>query len=806
MTETKRIGLVLSGWAPAMTLMSGAMLGFMEKGVEFEVISASGTGALIALLGLAPKGGNAKDALEKLPNLYVSDALYSVLPFNVKLLARNTPFFGGAHKIRQWLPHIDVAANDRAVFQRIFNEWIDLACAAFTPSLEWSTEGLLAHSPTIDEMIDFENLKQAHTRLYVSAFDLNDKTLKIFENKDINADVYHAAESRALFFPPQRVKGGDLYYTGLTHDPTGLQPIWLKEKDKGQEQKLDMVLALDPLSSAFWREPTGLKDAFELMLANSRKALEVLLLALYARMDGADKALPPLYRIPVPLGNYPPASLSKWSHSNAIALQDIGRRAAADFTDVLAGPADKLEEHRFSKSLNPRAADFIKVIDKLFADLYVTKPRTEEAPQPTAEEAARPAAEEAIQSAAEAYKPGTPAGAAGRTAGGTGWWSAPSRMAVLVGGGAPELHFSAGALCAFFEHEISFDIIGASGAGALAGLLYAAPKQAEGQVKALRGSVNLNISDYIERLLPTNHKVFFKYGPFAEPAYRLGQVLPRFQLRSDERLDNELKRLYNDALDLMIAMLTPTTLNPWSKGMCTRVNMLDDVIDWHHLSNYPKRFYVNAFNLTTRKLERFDKGKLNQERFWAALAMPWLFEPVKVGGDVFTEGASHDPTGLEALGLDWLQTGKDGVDKIIAFRTVGPDMWSSPESIYDALHMTVIEPIVSLAELVLGTYGIVEYVINRQQPGALPKLYVLPFPVPPWEDARIFRWNYGNALTMWNTGHRSAEIFIDRLGSDKIERYRYYPRHKNKKDPRLRDMLALFSNMPLIADELKGWR
>ena len=45
MTETKRIGLVLSGWAPAMTLMSGAMLGFMEKGVEFEVISASGTGA-----------------------------------------------------------------------------------------------------------------------------------------------------------------------------------------------------------------------------------------------------------------------------------------------------------------------------------------------------------------------------------------------------------------------------------------------------------------------------------------------------------------------------------------------------------------------------------------------------------------------------------------------------------------------------------------------------------------------------------------------------------------------------------------
>ena len=52
-----RIGIVLSGWAPAMTLMSGAMLGFSDAGVEFEVISTAGVGALIGLLSLAPKRG-----------------------------------------------------------------------------------------------------------------------------------------------------------------------------------------------------------------------------------------------------------------------------------------------------------------------------------------------------------------------------------------------------------------------------------------------------------------------------------------------------------------------------------------------------------------------------------------------------------------------------------------------------------------------------------------------------------------------------------------------------------------------------
>jgi hypothetical protein len=38
-----------------MTLMSGAMLGFMDKGIEFDAISTSGPGALVGLLAIAPQ-------------------------------------------------------------------------------------------------------------------------------------------------------------------------------------------------------------------------------------------------------------------------------------------------------------------------------------------------------------------------------------------------------------------------------------------------------------------------------------------------------------------------------------------------------------------------------------------------------------------------------------------------------------------------------------------------------------------------------------------------------------------------------
>ena len=86
-----RIGLVLSGYAPAMTLASGAMLGFKEKGIEFDVISTSGPGALIALLALAPADNNPTRALEELPNLYMSDLTYATLPVSLRLGAKNSP-------------------------------------------------------------------------------------------------------------------------------------------------------------------------------------------------------------------------------------------------------------------------------------------------------------------------------------------------------------------------------------------------------------------------------------------------------------------------------------------------------------------------------------------------------------------------------------------------------------------------------------------------------------------------------------------------------------------------------------------
>jgi len=88
-------------------------------------------------------------------------------------------------------------------------------------------------------------------------------------------------------------------------------------------------------------------------------------------------------------------------------------------------------------------------------------------------------------------------------------------VALVLGGGAPNLTLMAGAVAALSESGVKFDIVSASGAGMLIGLLYAAPKGGTAS-QALRQTVNMGVHDAIYDRFPVNYKVFFKPGHLAE--------------------------------------------------------------------------------------------------------------------------------------------------------------------------------------------------------------------------------------------------------------------------------------------------
>jgi predicted acylesterase/phospholipase RssA len=340
------------------------------------------------------------------------------------------------------------------------------------------------------------------------------------------------------------------------------------------------------------------------------------------------------------------------------------------------------------------------------------------------------------------------------------------KLGVLVSGGAPTLHLAAGALCAFHEHNVQFQVLAAAGAGALPALLYMVPKKTDPET-ALKSLVDINIHDAIYDLIPSNYKVFFKYGPVAPLFWQLGQMIPHFPLHPSERSTNAGKRLYNDFIDLVTAAITPTTLNYWSKSVLNRVQVVNDLVDWNALPNAPQAFFLNTFSLETQRLEKFDKKTMTPDAFYAALAMPWLYPPTAatVGGPLFTEGASHDPSAIEAALQNKPPSTVTGLDAMIVIDTIGSDLWVDPESLYEALELTIMDPIVTLAENVAALYAAQDEFFNMEPPPipnfSPPKAYRLRFEIPPWKSGKLLEWTYSNAVTLWDTGYRAATKFCE---------------------------------------------
>jgi predicted acylesterase/phospholipase RssA len=354
---------------------------------------------------------------------------------------------------------------------------------------------------------------------------------------------------------------------------------------------------------------------------------------------------------------------------------------------------------------------------------------------------------------------------------------APFKLGIVVSGGAPTVHLAAGALCAFSERGIDFEVIACAGAGALPALLFAAPKNRTRE-DALKRVVNINVHDAIYSLLPNNYKVFHKYGPFSQFFWQLGQLF-HTDLKTEERYNNSPQRLYNDLVDLVTTAITPTTLRYSAKSVLTRVEVINELIDWDALKDFKKQFYLNAFSLKDGILRVFKKEDMSPEAFYAALAMPWLYPPTEVMGVTYTEGASHDPSGLEAVMKNEspaLQAMR-ALDGIIVVDTIGPDFWVDPESTLESLALNIMDPMSALTENVVGLYAVQEHVFN-DMPGAIgptvpmPRVYRLPFHVPFWERSKLWDWSYSNALALWDAGHDSALAFEVSGRHEPAPRYR----------------------------------
>ncbi|MEO9527849.1 patatin-like phospholipase family protein [Roseibium sp.] len=284
-------------------------------------------------------------------------------------------------------------------------------------------------------------------------------------------------------------------------------------------------------------------------------------------------------------------------------------------------------------------------------------------------------------------------------------------IGLVLGGGAPHLPLMSGALLALDEAELDFKVISTTGAGMLAGLLYASPERdhpgeslRQARQRTLRATSSMGIEDAIYRFMPFNYKVFQKPGPFAEALAPFNNMFLKFPR------DTMHQRLAGDWLALMSATFTPSTLNPWSKGLCQPPSWIDGMTDFDGLGANlgDVAFRLGAYCVEDRLDVSFNQEDLTIDHCKAALAMPFIYEPYKLpapgadtGTKTYLEGSAFEPLRLnpENIMVD------NNIDTIIFFDILGHrKLIDEPRDLTDAWVQSIIAPLTRLSENSLATF------------------------------------------------------------------------------------------------------
>ena len=330
------------------------------------------------------------------------------------------------------------------------------------------------------------------------------------------------------------------------------------------------------------------------------------------------------------------------------------------------------------------------------------------------------------------------------------------KTALVLGGGAPNATLMSGALSAFAEAGVGFDVISTAGAGALIGLLYLAPGGGRTPAQALASTMEMGIADAIYDHFPVNYKVFQKPGAVADAYRTLVAMNPLARKLEEEYGDSAIGKLFGDWMKLMIAGNCPTDLSPKSLGLCASVPFLEEVVDFAALRASPTNFYVNAYNITERRMENFGKETITPDHCRAALAYPFLYPPYpirdpKTGKEcLYYEGAAHDCLNYKAL-----VEHEPEVDRIVVFDVLGADaLMRAPRDLYDAWLLSIIVPTVAIAQ---DDTKLFKALYNRNPER---QLYQVPFDIPEAHLPYALDWSRSNLETLYRIGRESAQRYL----------------------------------------------
>jgi NTE family protein len=341
--------------------------------------------------------------------------------------------------------------------------------------------------------------------------------------------------------------------------------------------------------------------------------------------------------------------------------------------------------------------------------------------------------------------------------------AAQPTAAVVLGGGAPNSALMAGALAAIYDNNKTFNEFYTSGAGAVIGLVYLAARGLTPR-EALREVTRVGVDDAIYKWVPLGYKTFFKRGPWTVPFRQFGN---RFKLK-ESFSDPNVRRLYNDWVDLVVAAVTPTSLTPSCDSLCAHYPFLHEAIDFAKLKQFKGKFFMNSYCIETGRPEQFDEDEIGPQHFYAALSYPFIYPPTRIGNRHYYEGAAHDPLNLPKFHqlcckreIDFLVV----IDVLGAFQKA---LIRRPTNLLDAYGISILMSVVAMAGKDMKRFVAFHKDLRHQNHKGhrhrhLYDLESLTFSVPVNDYPTICDWSYSNLERLWHIGYEGGSRFVEKF-------------------------------------------
>jgi predicted acylesterase/phospholipase RssA len=328
------------------------------------------------------------------------------------------------------------------------------------------------------------------------------------------------------------------------------------------------------------------------------------------------------------------------------------------------------------------------------------------------------------------------------------------KKALVLGGGAPDYTLMTGALLAFEEAGVKFDVYSMAGGGGVVGLSYLAPLNMTRE-ESLRNSVNFGVSDAIYNMFPINYKIFTKPGPAASLYRTALSMIPGYS-----RIVNQLgmtpsEKFLSDYVQFWWAALMPSNLSLFSEGFCAHAQFIKQMVDFDALHKLDADIYLNAYCLTDNKMAIFKKDQIDLAHFQASLSYPFFYSPYELNGKLYIEGASRD-----AFNFKGLMENEPDLDTIVVFDAIGIDgLLHEPRNLWDAFGQQIITPLVALGHADLKLFRELHHDKDKSD------LLVLNFKIPPKLQPAALDWSSSNLNRLFAVGYESGQAFLEKNGS-----------------------------------------